>query len=460
MRALFAIAKQTVRASLRSRVFHVLLTMILLAVFALPLGVSGDGTAASQLQISLTYSLGIVTVLLSAATLWLGCGMLAREIESYNLHLVLTKPAPAWIVWLGKWTGIVVMQGFLLLMAAAIVYGLIMWRLRSRDFSEQDRLRARHTILVGRRVHWPEQKHDFQKLAQQDYRRRLQQGSLSAEHDPAIVQGEILRQLQARSAEVPPGAARYWAFRGIRVADPEERIFLRYRFYLGNTSDSSQRQVQGIWGFRDVRSKDEDRFLPLPQQVMSGTYQQLTLPARIVDDDGSLIVGYTNRSADSQSVLFQQADGPVLMTRAVGFSNNYVRSIVLALLQIAFLAALGCTAGAAFHTPVAVFVGVSYLVIGMTVQAAVRVPTTDQLGRFKYKTVTDRILHTMARTVDLVVVAPDDFDATSDLTQGQLVELSRLATVAGGLVLLRGGALALLGMWVLNRRELGTVVRK
>ena len=62
-----AIAFQTLRASIRSRVFHVLFGMILLAVFVLPLTVAGDGTAVGLLQVSLTYSLGAVTLLISTA---------------------------------------------------------------------------------------------------------------------------------------------------------------------------------------------------------------------------------------------------------------------------------------------------------------------------------------------------------------------------------------------------------
>ena len=59
----------------------------------------GDGSASAELQVSMIYSLRAVTVLISLAAMWVGCSGLSREIESYNLHLVLTKPAPPWLVW-------------------------------------------------------------------------------------------------------------------------------------------------------------------------------------------------------------------------------------------------------------------------------------------------------------------------------------------------------------------------
>ena len=76
MRAFTAIVKQTVRSAVRSHVFHVLGVLILLAVFLLPVTVSGDGTAAGQLQIAITYSLGVVVALISTTTLWLSCALL------------------------------------------------------------------------------------------------------------------------------------------------------------------------------------------------------------------------------------------------------------------------------------------------------------------------------------------------------------------------------------------------
>ena len=54
MKPFLAIVMQTMRSAIRSKVFHVLSVLILLAVFLLPLTVSGDGTAVSLVQISIT----------------------------------------------------------------------------------------------------------------------------------------------------------------------------------------------------------------------------------------------------------------------------------------------------------------------------------------------------------------------------------------------------------------------
>ena len=161
-----------------------------------------------------------------------------------------------------------------------------------------------------------------------------------------------------------------------------------------------------------------------------------------------------------ESAVFQVADGPVLLVRVTGFEANYVRSLLLAAFQIGFLAALGCMVGAAFSTPVAVFVALSYLLIGMTVRAAVDAPIRDEFGNVEYKHVVERLAHRTAEGVAAVVVSVDDLDATSDLARGRLIEWRRIGNDLLWLIGIRGGLIAAVGMWVLTRRELGTVIRK
>ncbi len=461
VRELNAIVVQTVRSSVRSRVFHVLFALILLAVFLLPLTVSGDGTARGQLQISLTYSLGVVVALISTCTLWLSCGVLAREIESYSIHMVVTKPVPRWKVWLGKWLGVFLMESLTLLVSAAIILALVRFRVARGDFSTEEMARLNAEVLVGRRVFEPDIP-DFTQLARQEYENRLKAGTLDARHNPQFVMEEMLRQVKAKSTEVPPNTTRFWRFSHVRVADPEERMSLRYRFYVGSTSRSSQRMTQGLWVVRDPTSKEKAGFAAAPVQTMGGNFNELQLRGSAVDlDDNTVIIGYSNEGPQGDtSLIFQHGDGPMLLVRVTGFLSNYIRSMVLAVFQLAFLAALGCTVGAAFSTPVAVFVAVSYLVIGMFVQAAVKAPLTNEFGEYQYKNVGERVLHYIALTVRKVIVSVDDFDATSDLAGGRLVEWARVGTALLGLVVLRGGIMAALGMWILTRREVGLEIRR
>lgn len=460
MAALIAVVKQTIRASLRSRIFHVLFALILLAVIGLPLTVAGDGTAMGQLQICLTYSLGVVTALISTATLWLGCSMLSREIEAYNMHLVLTKATPPWKVWLGKFLGVFLMNALLLLVGASIVLALVLWRVETGRFPKNELAKLKNEALVGRRSFSPDRP-DFKALTHAEYNKRLGKGTLDKNHDKTMVLGEILRQVKANSTEVGAGTPpREFVFRNVRLSSPDEAINLRYRFYAGSTAHSSQHPMQGVWGVKDPTDPNGERVAVLPQKVLSGLFHEITVPGSFVDPEGTVLVSYYNDDPKKDSAIFQIADGPTLLVRVTGFVANYSRAMLLAVFQIAFLAALGCTVGAAFSTPVAAFVGVMYLAIGMIVQSAIDAPLRDDFGDFEYKGTSDRVLHYIARGVGQIVVSVDDFDATGDLARGRLIETGRIVVALFSLLLFRSGLLLAFGMSILTRRELGTVIRR
>ena len=58
------------------------------------------------------------------------------------------------------------------------------------------------------------------------------------------------------------------------------------------------------------------------------------------------------------------------------------------------------------------------------------------------------------------VVTLDDLDCTGDLADGRLVETADIVWTFFRVLILRTGILAGVGIFILNRRELGLVVRK
>src|SRR5881392_2626338 len=113
----------TWKAAFRFRLFLVVAVLLLAAVVGLPLLIKDDGTARGCTQILITYTLATVTGLLGLSTLWLACGTLARDIEECQLQMVSVKPIARWQIWLGKWLGIMFLNGSLLAISGASVYG-------------------------------------------------------------------------------------------------------------------------------------------------------------------------------------------------------------------------------------------------------------------------------------------------------------------------------------------------
>ena len=53
---------------------------------------------------------------------------MSHDIDSYQLHMVVSKPVARWKLWLGKWVGINLINIALLLFAGIAVYAVIMLR--------------------------------------------------------------------------------------------------------------------------------------------------------------------------------------------------------------------------------------------------------------------------------------------------------------------------------------------
>src|SRR2546430_14965119 len=171
MQRLLAIAALTWKAAFRFRLFWVLAVLLLGSVVVLPLLLKDDGTARGFTQILLTYTLSVITTLLGFTTLWLACGTLARDVEDCQMQMVAVKPIARWEIWLGKWTGIMLMNLLLLAVSGAAVYFLMQWR--ARQLPPEAREKLRNEVLVAR-------------------------GSLKPSFNNAAIEAEVERQLQER----------------------------------------------------------------------------------------------------------------------------------------------------------------------------------------------------------------------------------------------------------------------
>ena len=499
MKPFLAIVMQTMRSAIRSKVFHVLSVLILLAVFLLPLTVSGDATAVSLVQISITYSLGIVVALVSMTTLWLACSQLSSEIEKYSIHLVVAKPCPRWVLWCGKWVGIFAMHAAILIVSAIVILLLIQFRVGIGHFTEAEITKLDKEVRVGRRAYLPEPE-PYKEMVEKEYQRRLAAGELKEGHDVKSTKDMLYYQVKQQSGEIKPGFAKQWTFKNVRTKS--DTLFLNFRVFSGSTSTTNQTILSYIWLLKDPEAPANvaDPFAPLYYEEKDkegkslglkipsgkgGTFQELPVDAHYIDknDNNTITLRYLNPPKEPGSPVdppvnvIQPNDGPIFLVAETGFVVNYCRAIFQALLQLAFLTALGCTVSAAFSTPVAAFVAVTYLLIGLSVQAALDAPLRNEDGSFKYKNLWEHSLHIMAKGVSYTVVSVDDFDATADLAQGRLVYNKRIRKVfrtmssvfeskpvifvsSVAILVLRWALIIGLGIWILNRRELGAVIRK
>jgi hypothetical protein len=487
MISLWAIIKLTCRASVRSHIFHILLLVLLVTIAILPNTVLGDGTASGYIRVSLKYCLGAIGFILSLSTIWVGCFILSNDLETYQIHMVFTKPASRAKVWVGKCLGVVLVHGILLLVASIIVYSLILWQFYKSPFTAEEKSRIENEVLVGRKVFLPEFP-DIDSKVRLEYGKRIKYlKSTQAENFQklsGIEKRKMLRELRnqiiAQYGEVNPGQSntKKWDFKGLNT-EIKTPLYFRYRTYVGKISSKDQRETAGIWSVRLLVPKDEnvkDRkpgeevamkeiFIPksqYPERLMCGVFHEIALSPGTIDKDGVVTVAFTNFDIEGKPVFFQAADGPKLLIKTGSFLENYLRAVFMIFLKLLFLAGLACAAGGLLSMPTAVFVVLSYLLLGIFATFVIDIESQysddEELSQLEewHETVGRVVSHTLLWGI----IPMHKFEVTDEVANGELIETKFIAKTFFEFFILRGLPIFLVGIWLYRRREMGTIIQK
>ena len=466
MKPFFAIVGLTLKNALRSHVFQLLLLLLLLCVGIIPFSIGG-GSAQDFVRVSLLYSIWAITLVLALSSLWLGCFIMAHDIDTYQLHMVVTKPISRVTIWLGKWTGINLINFTLLFIALGAVYGIVMHRYNSDDrFTQADRQRIASEVLVGRRVFLPTAP-DVRKMARQALQEKMRKtGVLSSEEQDKLF-AELLQQIGAGYSELPPGQVKGWIFENLPDIG-NEPLFLRYRPYLGKVSSQDQRVSHLQWivmrpageavlpsGEKVAASEWPQPLSEQPEQIFTGAFYEKIIPGewQVISPDRKVRVAVMNNDKFNDKHYYQPSDGPKLLLRVCGFEGNYLRMTLVIMVQLALLSALACAFGGFLTMPTAVFMVASYLLLG-----SFSALLTDQ--SFFVSTTWDHIGQSLAKLLLTIVIPLQAFDVTELLSTGELIEYSLIWRLFLQCFVFRGMPLFLFGIWMYRRRELGLAVRK
>jgi hypothetical protein len=450
MRKILAIAVIAVRSAMRSRVVASLLFILGVAMVGLPLTLKGDGTPEGQVQIVLNYTLGFATLILSLASLWAGCAAISTEITEKQIQMIATKPVHRIQIWTGKWLGLMFVNGALLLLAGAAAYGLLHWRTRPGQFPEEDRARLRREVLVARQAVAAPQI-DVEPEARQAYEERKARGEVPTNVAPETVLGVIRRQLLNQANTVPAGFAKRWEF-DVPAGSSTEDLSVSFRFTASRFGPAT---IGGLWLAGPPDAPDAHQ---VPVTNVAGARQIVSLPGELAAAR-RLVVGFANLDTNGVSVIFDATEGPVLRVRAGEFAPNFARALVVLLAHLAFMSALGVTAGSLFSMPVATFLSLCVVFVlqisGYLNEASsqsVLIPWHE--GPNRGANWADEALRLLFKGVHAVATPLQSSDVLGQLSTGQLVGWPTVLQVVLTQGLLAGGLLAAFGAYIFSRREL------
>jgi hypothetical protein len=451
MQRCFAIALLTWKAAFRFRLFWVLAFLLLVSVIGLPLLLKDDGTARGFTQILLTYTLSVITALLGLATLWLACGILARDIEECQLQMVAVKPIPRWQIWLGKWLGLVFLNLALLTVAGTSVYVLLNWRANRLPASQRDVLRKE--ILVARASLKPPMP-NIEADVQQIFEQRVQAVSVPPAEQPAL-RKQLQEMVQAAHQVSMPGIPKDWTINvGVRRAFlRDEPLFIRVQFYVARTNAS------GTY-FTTWQIGPPNRAVTRDLLLAAETPYEFPIPPNLFDDDGRLFVRLINREQTTMIIPFD--NGFEVLYREGGFALNFVRGLLIIACWLALLAAIGLAAATFLSFPVAAFVSASLLVVVLssgtlaTTVAEGSVFGLDHETGKASATLIDLLLLPVFQGLLWIINLVQGFSPVDSLSTGRSIGWLQLARAFLQIVLLMGGLAAAAGMFILSRRELAT----
>ncbi len=452
MQAFWAIARLTFKAAFRFRLVPLLAVFLLAAVFLLPAVIKHDGSARGFIQIVLTYTLGLITAVLGLTTLWLACGTLARDIDDCTIQTVVVKPVARWQIWLGKWTGLLLLNLLLLGLSAGVVYAQMLWRARQLPPEQQEVLR--NEIFVARgsaREPVPDLEPEVQRRIQE----RVRQEDINA-LDRTELARLVREQVRAELQVVPPGYVRSWAVdlgaAAARLRD--QPLFIRVKFFV--TEKSAADTYDAIW---DVGPPDSPFRQRTVRRLAAETFHEIELPPNLLDAQGVLHVHFIN--ANETAVLFPLEDGFEVLYREGGFALNYARGTAIVLCWLALLGALGLTASSVLSFPVAAFVSLALLLVAFSTgtmntiieQGGIR-PVNPNTGLIDEPNLFDQATVLAFRGLRGFINLARDFAPVEALSAGRSVTWGTLARAVLQIVGLMSGVFAAAGIALFQRREL------
>jgi len=450
MRSVWAVARNTIAQALRMKVAAVIILLLLILLPLMSGIMEGDGTLKGKLQTFVSYSLSLTSFLLCLLTIAISTYSLTHDVKYKQIHLVVTKPIHRFQILLGKLLGVVMLNVFLLVVFAVIIYGLTVAMPGMGEIDEGQLAEAQReffTARIGLKVDVDEEK--IEKQAIKQYKKLEARNELPE----TMSRGQILSELRGRERmkerAVEVGHEKVWRFENVKLQDDTETLFIRYKYQVSVEPPDSK--VYGTWLVGDYRQVEyglgdfKTRIYPVARAEVTQTFHEFEIPADAVAEDGYLAVVFRNDFLNRTTVIPEEVE---VLYRADSFTSNYIRVILLLLVRLIFLAVLGVSVSTWLSFPVAILICLAVFFIG-TINGFIA-------GSFDYLSSGFGLLYsfTIKPLFWLLPRFDGEFNPTRFMISAKLVTWLWLARVYSITVFAKGALLLLFGMFVFSNREI------
>ncbi|MHC5059730.1 MAG: hypothetical protein ACYTFK_01405 [Planctomycetota bacterium] len=455
MYSIWAVARNTIAQAVRMKVAVIVIVLLVILLPLMSVIMVGDGTLEGKLQTFISYGLSLTTWLLCLLTIAVSSYTLTNDVKRNHIHLVVTKPIRRFQILCGKLLGIIIIDVFLLAVFSGVIYGLTLSIPRLSDADEAELANVKREFFTARESlssDVDEEKIDL--LARQAY----QKLELSRQLPETMTKNEVLAELRgrerARARAVEPGGQRVWEFENIRPAEPNETVFVRYKYEV--SVDPPDYRVYGTWLVGDYRQVQyglgnwDSPIARTERSELIRQFHEFEVSAEVVADDGFLAVIFANNPYQNSMTIIPQEVQVLLKTGS--FTGNYIRVVLLILVRLIFLAALGISVSTWLSFPVAILVCTAVFFVG-TINGFV----VESFGMLTGE-ISVLYYFTLKPLLWLLPRFDGAYNPTQFMVSASILSWQFLGKIYMITVLLKSVLLFLFGVWIFSNREIGKVI--
>jgi hypothetical protein len=426
--------------------------VLLVLIPVMGLAMSGDNTIKGKLQSFVTYGLALVSLLLSLLTVIAATHSLADDIKERRVYTVLTKPIRRYELLLGKVTGIILLDVVLLAFFGCLIYSLTRY-IPVYNKATAEQMQTLNNEFFTARASIKPPKPDVSKEVTELYQKLKASNQLPEDATFRQVIKYLTQIKQMEKRAVGTGQELHWQFENIRITDPNQSLFLRFKYDVA--TNPPDLNIYGAWVAGDLRQ------LPIvptgrgsvyffQRKDLIRTFHEIEIPGNAVASDGHLEIAFVNPPINNTVVIFPPDEGIELLYKTENYTVNFFKAVLIIFFRLVFLACLGIFAATFLSFPVAILLCLAVLFMAATGTFALE--SFDVLSG-EINTVYKFFVQTLIEMIPRF----DQYSAGSFLAPARLISWPLLAKIAGIVVGLQSFVTLLLSLLIFKFKEIARI---
>jgi hypothetical protein len=462
----WTIARHSVVQAIRMRLVAVLIVFLLVLVPALPFLLQGDKTHAGQLRLVLTYTIYLISFILSILTLFLSAITLNTEIRNQHIFLLDPKPVSRGTLLLGKWVGVMLIIIVLLAAMLGMTYGVAQYLGRRMPWESPQEYKAfRAEVMSARQVAVPPRP-DLTQWINDEYEHAKKNDLLPKDWDERWAKMKIAQRLSKSAWRIAPGETVKWEINLGRPVSKDDVVLVRFRHH--GDSGAYDHVLKGFFVVNEsgqpvVRYPDPIRRIG-PPGFQVGVPNSFMVSGSVVRPDGTLEVRYTNADTDGVAGLFPFEDGIQVLYPSAGIGSNFFMIGGLMFCKLTLIAIVGIFASTFMSFPVAVFFSIVVFLVGHLASFIftdllkdVFIFGTSMVPPWMPLQAGDEIIRNAIAWFFSIFPNFAQYDLVPVMTEGIRIPAGSVVDCFIWFVVVRGGVLAVLAWYIYRRRELAAL---